>query len=286
MGSTKQPIKRITTIELTLVEAANALKYKDWDSTNEYLDADSHDDVYHSGYGKKDVTYFSEILPGANAIFPLEVAIATEDAERDAYAGAISKARHEAIKISLENISDIQCEYLGQDSEGNQLPVSIKAGIKEVSVDVPENKVLVTIENPEHLINGLIDAMGYFYPTEIYADIPRNDRDIKNYFLGNIGFAFEVFEIRKDAGELSSQFSPDVDKEFLKSELKYRIQELNPNDVAERIIDAVENERIGSAKEAIDLACELTGMTKIQIKAALRDSSKSMVRDVSKKMKK
>jgi len=270
------PIQREVTIELTLKEAAEALGYGDWAKENDYLDADPHEDVHHSGYSAKDAANWNDPkgMDGATSIFPEAVVRAVEDAERDGWAAAIGEARRDAIKDALELIQ-VAGEY--QSGDGDMIGVK-SAGVKSAEIDTPANKVTVMIENPEHLINDLMAGLGQFSP-EMDPYTAEDDDKIKRMFIQYAGGYFDIYGDRKPSGELGSQFSPDTNDDFMAEQCKVYIDEMSVDEIAEAIADAVDSGRVDSEAEAITMAVKLSGENKKAIAQAL----KKMHGDTSKK---
>lgn len=258
--SNKEVIKRIVTLVLPLTETAKSFGYN--------LETDSQDDVYHDGYRAKDVRKMNPSLPSkydeADKIFPNEVGMAMEDAERDAYAVAIRKERINAFKNALEKINLGRAEYLDLDGQ----MISVPACISEAVINESEDTVSITIINPEHLINGIVSGMGYFA-----ADLPTTDaasnKEIEQRFH-NVKDYFDVYGDSKPSGDLSSQYSPDVSDDEMTEMLDFRISEITVMDAAEAVIEAVD-EGIYKPKEALALAVKLTNLNSDEIKKLIMD---------------
>jgi len=261
----KKPIERTVEVTLTLAEAAKALGHKDWCKVNDYLDADTMDDVFHNGYSERDVLSFSvKGMDDVEKIFPLCVAIGAEDAEREAYAAAIGEARRDALVATLEAVQ-VSAEYMTGD--GEMISLKGKAGIKSATID--DDKIKVVIENPEHLINDIVNGVGYFAPPlDPYEK--ASDAEIKSYLIANIDEFFDVYGERKPDGQLSSQFSPDINDAYMAEQVEYRCSELSIDEVAQAVIDAVEEDRL-EKDEAIDLAAKYSGSSKADIKKTIKE---------------
>lgn len=271
----EKPIEREVTIELTLREAADALGYLSgrdaWKIQNDYLDADSFDDVWHDGYSVKNVQSFFEPkgMDGVAKIFPYALARAAEDSERDGYAAAITKARHQAIEDSLEKI-DVTGKYMSGDGE----MIAVKgAAVTKVVMDVPGNKVEVTIKNPEHLINDIVNGVGMFAP-ELDPYEKASDEEIKQGFINVAGDYFSVYGESKSSAELGSQFQPDRDEDFYKEVAENEIAEMSIEEIAEAVVDAVDDGRIKDEKEAGKLAAKLSGKKFKQVMDAVAKAHK------------
>lgn len=277
--------KRVVTLSISLIEALQALKLpKKWMASGEYLDADAYDDVYHTGYTASDI--IGAPVPGAAELFPDQVAMALEYAEREAWAVEIGDARRNAIKKAFEMISGIQCEYIGIDSNGSNQSVSIEAGIESVELDVPAALVTLTIRNPEHLINNLINGLGRFYPHEITVDQVLSPAELKRYFLATIGDFFDVYGVALPSGEIDSNFVPNIDTETFKIEFEYRVSELPEAEIAEAIIEATETEKVTDYNEALSIAAKLTNIEESKLREAVRKVAGEKIKATEESLKK
>lgn len=260
-------------------------KLSDWAKYLKYeLEVDSYDDVYHNGYSAKDVRNMNLRLPAeldqADKIFPHAVARALEDAERDAYAVDIRKYKINAIKESLEKIdlSGGGAEY--QHASGDM--ISAKAGILEVEIKEDEDLILMTILNPEHLINSVINGMGYFAP-DLSTDEPATEAEI-NSKIHNLADFFNVYGERQPSGDLPSQYFPDTNDEYFGSLLKENVENLTLSEVAEAVKESIEEE-ILEPKEALDLAHKYTGIQPALISNEILEGLNSEVIEWTKKLK-
>tara|TARA_Y100000034_G_C6910321_1_gene424382 strand:+ start:7678 stop:8508 length:831 start_codon:yes stop_codon:yes gene_type:complete len=223
-------IDRKITLEFDLEELAKDFGYN--------LEVDEYEDVYHNGYSKKDLSNFDLDLPekyqDLEKIFPDPVCIALESAERAAWASYIRKQRIEALEECLEKID------LGNAAEYNScdgVSVSAHAGISSANVNEDENKVSVTIINPEHLINAIVNGMGYVYP-DLPALTESSNEEIKARFH-NVKDYFEVYGESKPSGYADNRYSPSIDNNYLSEELEFRVGELTLDDVVEAVKDSI-----------------------------------------------
>lgn len=260
-----KPVQHTATITCTLKEVAEALGYDEWVKDSDYLDADSMDDVWHSGYSAKDVqnVHTPQGMDDVEKIFPSQVAMALENAERDSLAAKIGEARRDTLKEALEKI-----QPTGEYQSGDGEMISVRdCGVRDVSVDTPKNEVKITIENPEHVINDLVAGRGTYSP-ELDPYVEASDEEIKSGFLATCGDYFEIYGERKP--EPSDRLdAAGIDDNFFKEEIDYRIGEMSIDDIAESVVDAVDAERIESEEEAIALAAKLSGKSKKEIGKAV-----------------
>ena len=235
-------INRTVKLEFDLEDLAKDFGYN--------LEVDEYEDVFHNGYSTRDIKNqdlrMPEGLEDVPKIFPSVIAIALEGAERSAWAGYIRSERINALKRCLEKIdlSGGGAEYLTVDNE----PISTKAGI--VSVEIDKGTVFVEVHNPEHLINSVINGVGYIFP-DLSPTEPSSEGEIKKRFH-NLKDYFEVYGESKPTENTSNQYSPDIDDDYLKEEINFRLAELSLDDVSGDVKSYIDEG--GEFDEAINLA--------------------------------
>lgn len=242
MSETKKLIERTVTVTCTLAEAARALGKVEWAKESEYLDADSHSDVWHSGYSARDVRDTDCPAPydGAEKLFPNSVAIAREDAERDAYAEALTKERHNWIEEAFSKISVVG-EYMTADQEMID-GLENSPQVVSCDVDAPNTKVTLVLQNPEHLINDLVAGVGYFHP-DIDPYEAMDDNEIVGCFLAVAKSFFDVYGERWPSDDFRVDSYPEDD--VLKDHLECRLREDLAHDedaIAEALMEAIDSE--------------------------------------------
>jgi hypothetical protein len=263
----RKPIEREVTIKLSLKEAAQALGHKDWLRVSDYLDADEHEDVYHPGYSVNDVQNIlaPKGMDNVEKIFPTEVAGALEDAEREAYAGAIKKERYHAIEQAFEKIQPTG-EYQSGDGEW----ISVRGcGIVSCTLNAPKDEVILKIKNPEHLINDIVNGVGLFAP-ELDPYQAASDAEIKSGIIATADDYFDVYGDKPKEAEL--RYVPEINDDFFAERLEYYISEMSSDQIADAVIDAVDSGRIEDEQEAIDLASKLSKKSKAEIAKAVKAS--------------
>lgn len=276
-------ISRTVKIQFTIKEIAEALGRKKWVEHSDYCDADSYDDVHHEGYTSRAMRkqdFRSELAEKAKKIFPDCIAVALEECERSAWASAIGDRRRAALVADLENISISDGDYEYSGDEGSET-VSFEGSARIATVDmIVENGTMdLTFENPEHLINAIIDGMGYYHaPFDPYKEADL--KEIKDRFLACAENYFTVYGESQEDGELSSQFSPDFKDEDFESALKERINGQTPDEVADAVIEAVEHGEFNTYGTAAKAAAELRDDIKLtaikaMVKKALKESDES-----------
>jgi hypothetical protein len=249
----KKPVLRTVKITMTIREAAEVLGKtgREWAKENEYLDADSHDDVWHDGYSESNVLgtdISSEYVNDVKKILPMEVALAMEDSERDSMASQIGKARRQILENALEKIN-VSGEYVTVEGESISLGKGDSPCVLNATIDVPNASVTVTLKNPEHLINDLVNGVGQFYPPfDPYEEASLED--IKSSFISNADSYFDVYgdSFNTDMGRVEPNYSSKDFEEFVKE----RVANLSLIELAEGAVDAVDADRFESYAEAAD----------------------------------
>jgi hypothetical protein len=227
------------------------------------LDPDAYEDVWHNGYAKKDIrgkVNLPEKVTGADIIFPSQVAQALESAERDAYAAAIRNHRIKALEEALLKIDLLGGGAEYQDQDGDM--ISAKAGITAVEINEANDEIILHITNPEHLLNTLLTGVGMFGP-ELNAKEVQPDREVLSR-IHHLKSYFEVYGERIPSPELSSQYVPSIDEEYLSEEIEHRISELSTEDISEAVKELVLESDV-SPKEAIQLAAQLSHKSEVHI---------------------
>lgn len=228
----KAIVQRNIELTLDLFKVASDFGYN--------LEVDAYDDVYHNGYSSESIRKDDLSLPkeytDLNKYFPQAVSIALEDAERSAYASAIYEERLDALKECLLKIDLLTCGCEYQEMEGSM--VRTKAGITKVKIDKDNGKIIVSICNPEHLINAMVAGVGRYSP-ELSAFEAESADEIASRFH-HLSEYFSVYGVSKPSGDLSSQYTPSIDDEFFKEEIKNRLVEINLEEAAQAVLDYVE----------------------------------------------
>jgi hypothetical protein len=151
-------IQRNTTLTISLSKFAEDFGFK--------IDFDEYDDVYHNGYIKSDLKNLNLILPekykNLDKILPTIVCQALEDAERMGYTSAMKRASLKALSLTLLKIDLSGGGASYQDQNGNQFDE--KASITDIQINTASDEIVISINNPEHLINAIINGVGQFYP--------------------------------------------------------------------------------------------------------------------------
>lgn len=242
-------INRTLTLEFDLDQLAKDFGYN--------LEVDEYEDVFHDGYSRKDIKNLGHLsLPekyeGVEKIFPEALGMALESAERSGWASYIRKERINALQRCLEKIdlSGGGVEYTSVE----QIFVSTKAGIVSVEIDDKHNKVIVEVLNPEHLINSVVNGVGYVYP-DLPAQEESTVEEIKSRFH-NLKDYFEVYGDSKPSEQTDNRYSPDIDEDYLKEELSFRVEELTLEEVSEAVKQAIEEGQ--EAEDAMEMATKFT----------------------------
>lgn len=199
---------------------------------------DEYDDTWHNGYDTEYVadSDIGEKLEPIKHLILSEVATSLEEAERQAIVSEMNKEARRVVIDSLMKI-DVVGEYLGVDSEGNEVQVSCPSCVLDVTIEGywGEEEVVLKIKNPEHLINDLINGHGGFYPTEIAVDAADDDN-----VQSRLHFLKEYFEVY---GESPSRMSDRIDgssafsgEDFIDI-LQNRVSEVSEEKWAEKIAE-------------------------------------------------
>lgn len=258
-------INRNLTLEFDLDKLSKDFGYN--------LEVDEQSDVYHDGYSTKNILDMNLNLPekyqDLEKVFPKVVSIALEDSERSAWASYIRKERINALKECLEKIdlSSGGAEYTSVE----QLDVSTKAGITSVEIDEANNKVLVSILNPEHLINSVVNGKGYIYP-----DLPAQTESSNNEIISrfhNLKDYFEVYDESKPSENIDNRYSPDVDQEYFAGEISCRLDDLTIDEVVSSVKDAIDEEN--DAFTIINLVTKFTEFNAKEIAEKLLEDVES-----------
>lgn len=245
----KFPNKRVITIELPLSQTAAKFDYE--------IEADSYDDVYHSGYSDTHIKNMNISLPknleGAEKLFAWQVGRALEDAERDAIAQEIVEDNLEALKNCLEkiNLSNLSYFYEGKSVEAS-------GGITAVEIDQENDIIRITIENPEHLINAMIDGVGAVYP-DLNPDEPATTEQIKSRFY-NLKDYFDIYGESKPRTSERLDGTRKFSNEYFEHLLVDNLENMELPEIVEAISEAVDSGE--EKKKTLDLAIKLTKVDK------------------------
>lgn len=183
---------------------------------------------------------------GADVYFKNAVKQAIYSADEFAALSAYHKAAIDAVVERFEKVEPTTMEYAGDTSKGEQSFVSAVAGVTSAHYDKKSGKVVVTIKNPHHLINGIISGVGLFG-----VDLPIDEKiDEKETMdrLHNIIDYYDVWgermpEIDERAGENASW-----DDDMFKEELIFRIGETTEADLIEDLLEIPKDEEIDMDK--------------------------------------
>lgn len=251
---------RTVTLTLPLDKTAKDFGYK--------IEIDPYDDVHHGSWTEDLIRnsnfYLPKDLEDADKLFPSAVGISLEDAERDAWASAMVHSNIFALESALEKIdlSGGGAEY--QDLSGSM--ISAKAGVVSAKANLQDNTIVVEILNPEHLINTIINGVGYFAP-DLSTTEPSTVEELMAR-IHHLNDYFDVYGESKPTGELPSNSSPNINDEYFHSLIKDRIDELSVEEVAEAVTSAHEHTE-DSPQELLNKAVALSGKSKKELKVAI-----------------
>lgn len=249
--------KKSITVVLPLAKTAKDFGYD--------LEVDTHDDVFHDGYSAREIRKQNFRIPSeyenSDLYFPYCVSQAFEDVEREAWAEAIRKERINAFEEALLKIST---------STGS---------IEAVDVNEAEDTVSVTIINAAALINEIVEGVGMY--SSPFDDLDQPVSEIASHFH-NLEEYFSVYGESKPSGELSSQFSPNVNDEYLKEVLKDRLENVSLEEAAEAVIDYVEE--TGEEADTAEFAKLVPHLTAEAIKAKAVELNKNRTQEIESKI--
>lgn len=227
------PVKREKTFTIPLKDVCEGLGFK--------YELDMYDDVYY------DTSLDDLKVPDCGKynklknIFPYIILHALESQGRSAWLQAIEESRNKDIVSSLEKIS-VEGEYTGTLSNGEDIEVHCPARVNSVEVDMTEDCVRINIQNPEHLLNDVINGIGEFYPKEIMADV-ASDNDV----LSRFHYLFRYFEVYGESIDSNQRIEPaNFDEEFLLSEIFENLNNLSIDEIWGAVI------KLDNPQEGID----------------------------------
>jgi hypothetical protein len=155
------------TVEIPVEQAAEMVSKKG--DLKKALDLDYMD---IGGYDVDPTKYnLPKGFDGADVYFKNAVKQAIHSADESAALSAYHKAAIDAVVERFEKVEPTTMEYAGDTSKGEQDYVSVVAGVTSAHYDKDSGKVVVTIKNPHHLINGIISGVGFFG-----ADLPIDEK--------------------------------------------------------------------------------------------------------------
>jgi len=247
------PVDRTVTVQIPLKDAIEDMGYSEiYSRLEEPFEIETH-----PGYTDQEIQSMNVDLPeqfdGADKYFPSAVGFALSDAESFSMEPQYVKAVYDALEQAYEIIDNVPAEYIGMDSDGNQVGVSTSAGIDSATIDQEHQTVTLVIKNPEHLINAMVAGEGYMAP-DIPVDEELSDEQITKG-LHWINKYFEIFGESKPEVD-TNQISPDIDDDFFKEQLEFYIGEIGVEDA----VDAINNlPRREDAREAARDIERITG---------------------------
>ncbi len=127
-----------------------------------------------------------------------------QDAYRWTYEALIQKSVlsrvESALTQALENIA-FKAEYLGPTAEGSEVQVSgVNAEVVSASID--DGVVTITLLNPQHLINAIIDGDGSASP-DMSVDEATNEAEVEAR-IGWLGSYFDIWSARKPKPDMNN----------------------------------------------------------------------------------
>jgi len=286
MKEDKNPISDYeVTVEIPVEEAAEMVSKKG--DLKKALDLDY---MELSGY---DVDPTKHNLPkgfdGADIYFPTAVKQAIYSADEQAALAAYHKAAIDAVVERFEKVEPTDMEYTGDTSKGEQSFVSAVAGVTSAHYDKDSGKVVVTIKNPHHLINGIISGVGFFG-----VDLPIDEKiDAKETMdrLHNIVDYYEVWGERMPQIDDRAGDNASWDDDFMKEELKFRIGETSEADLIDDLmnVDDIDMDKLlkieGNPFKKKELQKILDKVARMKAKKSSHAKELSDIKDEEKQLK-
>jgi hypothetical protein len=252
-------VKRDATFTIPLEEVCNWLGYEyEIDPYEDVYYESSLDDLDHMDFGKYDVLKKYLKYPFLKA---------SEYLGRESYVSAILNARNRDIVDALMKI-EVVGEYVGLDSEDQEVDVSCPSSVIDAQVNEREDVVEITIRNPEHLVNDIIRGVGEFYPYEIKVDRAQ-DKEVRE----RIHWISEYFSVYGDSIPRTERIEPDhVEQSSVEDFIHWELVELTEDEIAEEL-DNLESDQL------------LEALTEIEKFEIFKDMIPSVKKSISKRIK-
>lgn len=259
---TKKIIKRTATFTIPLKDACEMLGFKyELDYYDDFFMDCNYSSLDHINLGK---------LDNLKHIFKNQALDAYEHCTRGEMASAMERETDKAIESSLLKI-DVVGEYLGLNSEGEEVWVSEPSCVIEANVDRVEDTCTIVIKNPEHLINDLINGEGRFYPHEILIDIAQ-DSEVKSriHFLG------EYFSIYGDSISSTDDRAASyacAEDEDIEGVFKENLSCVEEHEFVENMTEYLAQDSVTKEifEKMLIKACKYCGMDKAKVLDQIRD---------------
>lgn len=267
-------IQRNITLTLPLSQFAADFGFK--------IEFDEYSDVYHNGYNKSDLKNLNLSLPekykNLDKILPSVVCLALEDAERMGYTSAMRKS---ALKALSKNLLKIDLSGGGasyQDQNGNSYDE--KASITDVQINSANDEIAISINNPEHLINTIINGVGHFYP-DLDPNKEASNSDLISR-LHHLKHFFNVFG--ENMVDIPDRIEPDYSDSALIDAIESQLSITELESIIADVRNSA-NQNIGlSRKELISFISKITSIDESLIKDAIIDLIKSQEDSLKKEL--
>lgn len=164
-------------------------------------------------------------------ILPHKVLAAIEGVEREGYVEAANREARRCLEESLEKI-EVVGEYIGFNSRGEEVYVACPARV--ISAKIEEDELVLEIENPEHLVNDIINGVGGIYAHKILVDQVNEE-----VLLDRLDWITEYFSVYGDRySTMSDRIEPVVsNQDLLESYLESELEVIEEDEIADGLFE-------------------------------------------------
>lgn len=267
-------IKRNVTLTTSLSKFAEDFGFK--------IDFDEYDDVYHNGYRKSDLKDLNINLPekykNLDKILPTIVCQALEDAERIGYTRAMRRSALKAFSLTLLKIDLSGGGASYQDQNGNQFDE--KASVTDIQINTSSDEIVLSINNPEHLINAIINGVGQFYP-DLDPNVEASNPDL----IARLHHLKDFFNVYGENMVLMpDRIEPDYSDSDLIESLDNLLSDVSLEQITNDIRNSVNADINLSRKEIINFVSKITAIDELEIKNAVIDLIKTEEESIKKEL--
>lgn len=254
-------IQRNVTLTLSLSKFAEDFGFK--------VDFDEYEDVYHEGYKKADLKNLNLNLPDKykhlDKVLPSIVCLALEDSERMGYTMAMRAAALKALSLTLLKIDLSGGGASYQDQNENQYDE--KASITDVTINPNQDEIIITINNPEHLINSIVNGVGRYYP-DLDPQVEASNSDLIER-LHHLKDFFNVFG--ENMVSIPDRIEPDYSEETFVDALDNLLSDISLPQIGKDLRYISMDHVSLSKKEVIDFVSKITSIDVRLIKDSVCD---------------
>lgn len=172
-------------------------------------------DILHYGYDSNEVSKMDLLMPdkysNIQKHFPEIIAQVLEDYDKIMYSKKIYDLTLSAIEENLKKVEIVNKGASYTYVNGDH--IAENAGVLDVFIDKQSLMVQITINNPEHLFNAILDGVGFM--TDVISPYePASD----SLLLSNVevfNLFFKVYSSSKKIPELPNHWIPSNNEEIL-----------------------------------------------------------------------